>query len=65
MLSLEELQKMPAGLSRESDFRKNTSFKEGGDIPTCDSFYFWINGEYMLYSEQKEKAVVLGTVLLS
>jgi hypothetical protein len=35
---------MPANLSRASDFRKNTKFVEGGEIPTADSFYFWING---------------------
>jgi len=65
MLTLEELEKLPAELDRKSAFRKNSQYVEGGAIPTPDSFYFWANGQYLYYSESKELPVILGAIKLS
>jgi len=51
LMDLEELNSLPPALNRAGQFRKNSNFVEG-TTPTLDSFYFWLKGDSIWYSEK-------------
>lgn len=59
LMSADELNELPPNLSRIGNYRKNTVFTAGVQ-PTIDSFYFWVNGDSIWYSEKPESTFILG-----
>jgi hypothetical protein len=63
-MDMKELDSLPPALNRKGTFRKNHSFVEGVQ-PTMDSFYFWLNGDSLWYSEKIDSTIILGQMKIT
>jgi len=55
---------LPPALNRIGNFRKNSVY-EAGVQPTPDSFYFWVKGDSIWYSEKQDSTLVLGQMQIT